>query len=283
MPDEKLTYLEILELYNALGIEETLEDDDPITSKDKYENIPKETKIEFDYQMKNNNTNKNKDLKIKSEAKDSFSNELLEQKVKSINSLEELKQIVTAFDGLSITQTATNTVFSDGNPKAEIMLLGEAPGAEEDLKAIPFCGRSGRLLNSILLQTGLSREKNIYISNTVFWRPPGNRRPTPEELHICSYFVKKHISIVNPKLIILLGGTAVKSLFSEINAEIANTPITQLRGKFLKYKNEYLQHYIETIAVFHPSYLLRSPIQKKFFWEDMIKINKYISEKNIFI
>jgi hypothetical protein len=114
---------------------------------------------------------------------------------------EELEKAVRAFDGLGICKTATNTVFSDGNPNAEVMMIGEAPGAEEDAQGIPFCGASGKLLDQMLAYIGLERQKNFYISNTLFWRPPGNRKPTPEEVAVCAPFVAKHIALIKPKLI----------------------------------------------------------------------------------
>ena len=189
--------------------------------------------------------------------------------------LSKLEETVKAFKGLSITKTATNTVFSDGNPDSEIMLIGEAPGAEEDAQAIPFCGASGKMLDQMLSYIGLLREKNFYITNSVFWRPPGNRRPTPEELAVCSAFVEKHISLINPKLIILIGGTAITSVLKEKQG------ITKLRGKFFEYSNSYISSPIPTTAIFHPSYLLRSPGQKRLAWQDLLVIKKYISDNNI--
>jgi uracil-DNA glycosylase family 4 len=189
--------------------------------------------------------------------------------------LAELEEVVRNFDGLSITKTATNTVFSDGNPNSEIMMIGEAPGAEEDAQGIPFCGASGKMLDQMFSYIGLTREKNFYITNTLFWRPPGNRRPTPEELAICLPFVEKHIALINPKLIILVGGTAVTALLDDKNG------ITKMRGKFFDYNNPYLSHPIKTTAVFHPSYLLRSPGQKKLAWQDALVIRKYIRENGI--
>ena len=186
------------------------------------------------------------------------------------NTLEELRKAVHDFKDLSIVKTATNTVFSDGNPESDIMFIGEAPGAEEDAKGIPFCGASGQLLDKMLACIDLSRAKNFYISNTVFWRPPGNRRPTPEELATCLPFVEKHISIIKPKLIILVGGTAVTSLLG------SKEGITKMRGNFYDYSNQYLSDAIKTTAIFHPSYLLRSPGQKRVAWKDLLKLKEYM-------
>lgn len=189
--------------------------------------------------------------------------------------LDELRAAVLNFKDLSIAKTATNTVFADGNPDSEIMFIGEAPGAEEDAQGIPFCGASGQLLDQMLACIGLKREKNFYITNTIFWRPPGNRRPTPEELAICRPFVEKHISLIKPKLIVLVGGTAVTSLLND------NQGITKLRGNYYEYGNEYLNGTIETTAMFHPSYLLRSPGQKRVAWQDLLSLKEYISKNNI--
>lgn len=187
----------------------------------------------------------------------------------------ELKAAVETFKDISITKTATNTVFSDGNPESDIMMIGEAPGAEEDAQGIPFCGASGKMLDQMFSYIDVTREKNFYITNTLFWRPPGNRRPTPEELAICLPFVEKHIALIKPKLIILVGGTAIASILG------SKEGITKIRGKFFDYNNDYLDAPIKTTAIFHPSYLLRSPGQKRLAWNDMLMLKKYISENGI--
>lgn len=189
--------------------------------------------------------------------------------------LDELKNAIFSFKEISIAKTATNTVFADGNYKAEIMLIGEAPGAEEDAQGIPFCGASGKLLDQMLACISLNREKNFYITNTIFWRPPGNRRPTPEELAICLPFVEKHIALIKPKLIVLVGGTAIASLLN------SKQGITTMRGSFYDYSNGYLDGAIKTTAIFHPSYLLRSPGQKRIAWKDLLMLKEYIYKNGI--
>ena len=191
------------------------------------------------------------------------------------NNLDELRKAVFEFKDLSIAKTASNTVFADGNSGAEIMLVGEAPGAEEDAQGIPFCGASGQMLGQMLGHIGLSREKNFYITNTIFWRPPGNRRPTPEELAICLPFVEKHIALVKPKLIVLVGGTAIASLLD------SKEGITKMRGNFFDYGNRYLDGITKTTAIFHPSYLLRSPGQKRIAWQDLLLLKEYIKTNKI--
>ncbi len=189
--------------------------------------------------------------------------------------LAELRDAVSNFDGLAIRKTAENTVFCDGNPDAKIMFIGEAPGANEDKQGIPFCGASGQLMDEILKWAGFTRAENIYISNTVFWRPPGNRRPTPEELAICRPFVEKHIALVAPEILVLVGGTATFSLLG------TKTGITRLRGKFHDYENGYLSQKIPAMALFHPSFLLRQPTQKETFWFDILTMKRYLEEKGV--
>jgi uracil-DNA glycosylase len=184
------------------------------------------------------------------------------------STIEQLKEYLDKFDGLSIKKTANNTVFSDGNPNSSIMIIGEAPGANEDEEGIPFCGASGQLLDKILLSIGLEREKDFYITNSVFWRPPGNRKPTNEETDICLPFVEKHIALIKPKLILLVGSTAAATLLQ------SNETISRLRGKFYQYNNQYLSQPIPATVIFHPSYLLRQPLQKKTVWFDLLKIKK---------
>ncbi|MFY9589335.1 uracil-DNA glycosylase family protein [Rickettsia endosymbiont of Halotydeus destructor] len=191
------------------------------------------------------------------------------------NNIAELKESLLNFNGCDLKKLANNTVFGDGNPKAPIMLIGEAPGNNEDLKGIPFCGESGNLLDNMLLAIGVSRKDNAYITNTVFWRPPANRQPTLEEVDICRPFVEKHIALINPKLIILVGSTAATSLLGK------NAGITKIRQEYYSYTNKYLTAPIQTTAIFHPAYLLRQPMQKRTSWYDLLKIKEYLANKNL--
>jgi uracil-DNA glycosylase len=186
------------------------------------------------------------------------------------STLKELEMAVRNFNGLAIKKTATNTVFSDGNPEAEIMLIGEAPGASEDMQGIPFCGKSGQLLDTMLASIGLNRT-NSYISNVLFWRPPGNRRPTDEELEICRPFVERHIALIRPKLLIMVGGTSTSVLIDK------STGITKLRQRSHLYTNSYMDETVPAFALFHPSYLLRQPLHKKLAWEDLQKIKHHLN------
>ena len=187
-------------------------------------------------------------------------------KAANANTVEELKKAVEKFDGCNLKKMATNTVFSDGNPKSKIMVIGEAPGNHEDLQGIPFCGDSGKMLDEMFLHIGMTRKENLYISNVIFWRPPGNRRPTEEELAICKPFVDRHIELVSPKVIVLVGATAMNAITN------ANQPISKIRGQFIDLKQ--YQADIKSFTIFHPSYLMRQSIKKKTAWQDMLNLEK---------
>ena len=185
--------------------------------------------------------------------------------------LATLEAAVRAFNGCGLKKTATNTVFAEGVAASRVMFIGEAPGADEDRNGVPFCGMSGQLLDKMLGFIGLKRSENFYITNTLFWRPPGNRQPTPEELAICRPFVEKHIALVNPKLLVLVGGTATQSLLNDPRG------ITRLRGQRFDYKNDYLSASVATQVIYHPSYLLRQPMAKKQTWADLLAIKAVLA------
>ncbi|WP_341750009.1 uracil-DNA glycosylase family protein [Candidatus Tisiphia endosymbiont of Sialis lutaria] len=189
----------------------------------------------------------------------------------SASSLEELKTLLMDFNGCDLKKLANKTVFADGNPQSSIMFIGEAPGSNEDAEGIPFCGESGKLLDNVLASINISRKHNAYITNTVFWRPPANRQPTQEEIDICRPFVEKHIALINPKLIVLVGNVAATSLLGK------NAGISKIRQEYYLYTNQYLIKPIQTTSIFHPAYLLRQPMQKKTTWYDLIKIHDYIN------
>jgi DNA polymerase len=197
------------------------------------------------------------------------------------NSLEELEAAIRAFDGIAVKKTATNMVFCDGNPKAPIMLVGEAPGADEDRLGKPFVGVSGQLLDKIFKCIDLDRKsedplKAVYISNILNWRPPGNRTPSPAEIEVSLPFIEKHIALVKPKLLILCGGVSAKAL---LNTEQS---VSRLRGKWHDYKpsSGFLsgESPIPAIATYHPAYLLRTPSQKRGVWQDMLDLSKKAME-----
>ncbi len=186
--------------------------------------------------------------------------------------LEELREAVQKFDGCALKKTANKTVFSDGNPETRVMLIGEAPGADEDREGIPFCGMSGQLLDKVLLSIGRDRKTGFYITNTIFWRPPGNRKPTPEELAMCEPFLEKHIALVNPKILLLVGATAVQAVLKN------NDSMGRLRGKGFTYRNRYMEQDTQVMVTYHPSFLLRSPLNKRQAWEDMLLFNERINQ-----
>ncbi len=177
--------------------------------------------------------------------------------------LTELEAIVRAYDGCGLKLRATQLCFADGNPDAQIMLIGEAPGAEEDRQGKPFVGKSGQLLDRMLGAIGLDRTK-VYIANTVPWRPPGNRTPTPEELAICLPFLRRQMELVAPKVILTLGGPAMQTVFS------TSIGILKMRGRWSEV--EVGNHAVAAMPTLHPAYLLRNPAAKQQAWRDMLSL-----------
>lgn len=192
-----------------------------------------------------------------------------QQMANDAKTLEELREAVRAFDGCAIKKTATNTVFGDGNPQSKLMLIGEAPGADEDIQGIPFCGVSGKLLDKMLAAIQYDRS-NYYITNTLFWRPPGNRAPSSDELAMCKPFVEKHVALIDPELIVLVGGIAAKSLLG------TEQGITRLRGKNYTYRTPYKDKDYPVAVIYHPSYLLRQPVAKRVTWQDLLAIKQVL-------
>jgi uracil-DNA glycosylase len=188
----------------------------------------------------------------------------------SATSLAMLREIMERFEGCNLRLSAKNMVFADGNPEAEIMAVGEAPGHDEDIQGLPFVGRSGQLLDRMMASIGLNRDR-LYISNVIPWRPPGNRTPTPQETEICRPFIERHIELVAPKILLLLGGAATKTLLQ------TNEGILRLRGKWQKYPCAGRQ--IDTLPMLHPAYLLRQPAQKRLAWQDLQKLSKFLQDK----
>ena len=177
-----------------------------------------------------------------------------------IISLDKLKKSINDIKHCNLKNNAKNIVFSDGNPKSKIMLIGEAPGANEDEEGLPFVGRAGALLDKMLAAINLDRKK-VYISNIINYRPPDNRRPTDEEIKRYLPFISKHIEIINPKILVLLGSTAMNAL---IGNEVV---ISKMRGKWIE-KN-FGNCKTSVIITFHPAFLMRQPAQKKLAWTDL--------------
>jgi len=191
------------------------------------------------------------------------------------NSLDELRAALAAFDGCALKKTATNLVFADGNPAARVMFIGEAPGADEDRQGLPFVGVSGQLLDRMIGHIGLTRAESAYITNVLFWRPPGNRTPTPGEIGACLPFVERHIELIDPAIIVLVGGIAAKTMLARSEG------ITRLRGQWHTYETPRMSHPVPIIATFHPAYLLRSPGQKREAWRDLLAIQAKMEELGI--
>ena len=180
-------------------------------------------------------------------------------------SLDQLVAAVRAFDGCALKRTATNTVIGDGNPQAALMIVGEAPGAEEDRQGLPFVGPAGRLLDRMLAAIGLDRSA-VYITNMLPWRPPGNRSPTAEELAICQPFLERQIELIAPRILLLVGGIAAKALLNRREG------ITRLRGQWFPFATPRMEGTIQATATFHPAYLLRTPSAKREVWRDLLDI-----------
>ena len=195
--------------------------------------------------------------------------EIPEDKSKS---LELLKKSIMNLKKCDLKKNAKNIVFSDGNPKSKIMLIGEAPGANEDDEGLPFVGRAGILLDKMLAAINLDRKK-VYISNIINYRPPENRRPTDEEIKRYLPFITKHIEIINPKILVLLGSTAMNALIGN------DVVISKMRGKWIE--KEFGNCKTSVIITFHPAFLMRQPAQKKMSWIDLKMIREKKNKLNI--
>jgi uracil-DNA glycosylase family 4 len=185
--------------------------------------------------------------------------------------LEALRGLLEKFDGCALKSTATRLVFADGNPKARIMFVGEAPGREEDIEGLPFVGRSGKLLDRMIAAIGLDRT-NVYIANVIPWRPPGNRTPTPQETQICLPFIQRQIELVNPDVLVTLGNPSTQTLLQ------TREGIMKTRGRWFDYDTG--TRVIRALATFHPAYLLRSPSYKRLAWLDLRAIAKALEQGN---
>ena len=179
--------------------------------------------------------------------------------------IEALGALVAGFDGCPLKRTATNTVFLDGNPAASVMIIGEAPGAEEDRLGRPFVGRSGQLLDRMLAAIGLDRT-SVQITNVIYWRPPGNRKPNAAEIAACLPFVLRHIALARPRVLVLSGGTAASALLP------LSEGITRLRGRWFELAVPGLDTPVPTLAMFHPAFLLRDPARKRETWRDLLAL-----------
>lgn len=188
---------------------------------------------------------------------------------RSAASLEELQGLLSAFEGCALKATAKSLCFADGNPAGRVMLVGEAPGADEDRQGVPFVGRSGQLLDRMLAAIGLDRTA-VYIANIIPWRPPGNRTPTPQEAAVCQPFIERQIELADPDILVCLGGPSAQALLG------LKDGITRARGRWSEYDTGTRK--IRAIATLHPAYLLRQPLQKRLAWRDLKAIRKALEE-----
>ncbi len=183
--------------------------------------------------------------------------------------LAALEAMVAAFEGCALKRTAKSLCFKRGRDDARLMLIGEAPGRDEDLSGKPFVGRAGQLLDRMLDAIGLA-EEHVYITNTVYWRPPGNRTPTPEEVEACAPFLAKQIELLSPQVLVLLGGAAAKTILGVADG------IMRLRGKWLNYRSGGRD--IATLATLHPAFLLRNPEHKRLVWRDLLAVKERLEQ-----
>jgi uracil-DNA glycosylase len=187
---------------------------------------------------------------------------------KNATTLDELRALLADFEGCALRATATQLVFADGNPQSRVMFVGEAPGYDEDIVGRPFVGRSGKLLDRMMVAIGLDRTSS-YIANVMPWRPPGNRTPTPQETAICLPFIRRQIELANPDILVCLGGPAMQTLLG------IKDGITRSRGRWFPYDTG--RREIRALATFHPAFLLRSPLQKRFAWRDFLALKKALA------
>ena len=187
------------------------------------------------------------------------------------DSIEALAALIAGFDACPLKRTATNTVFADGNPAAPVLIIGEAPGADEDRLGKPFVGRAGQLLDRMLAAIGLDRS-GVQITNVIYWRPPGNRKPTAQEIASCLPFVFRHVVLSRPKVLVLAGGTAASTLLDTTEG------ITRLRGRWFDLAIPGIGEPLPALPMFHPAYLLRTPERKREAWRDLLALKAKLAE-----
>ncbi len=189
----------------------------------------------------------------------------------SASTIDELRAALEGFGGCNLRHSAKSLVFADGNPEAEVMFIGEAPGREEDLQGTPFVGRAGQLLDRMLAAIGLNRQ-TAYITNMIPWRPPGNRTPAPHEIELCRPFIERHVTLAAPKIVVMLGNVATKSLLN------TDKGILSLRGDWMEYTSGTTS--IPAMPTLHPAYLLRNPAQKRLVWADLLSLQQRLEDMN---
>ncbi len=257
--EQELDPIQLLKWYVECGVDETISDQ-PVNWFAENENI------HISQTVKPNNPPARNASGSAPLASNRELIETAEKLAAGCDSLSALNAAILEFDGCSLKKTASNTVFCDGNPDSDIMLIGEAPGADEDRIGKPFVGQAGQLLDRMFAAIDMKREKDFYITNVLPWRPPGNRKPTDQECDMCLPFLKRHIELFKPKLIVLIGGTSATALLN------TKTGITRLRGKWHDYPLG--DEKIPMMPIYHPAYLLRQPQFKKQAWHDLLAIKE---------
>ena len=192
-------------------------------------------------------------------------------RARGAKTLAELEELLAGFEGCALKKSAKNLCFSDGSPGARVMIVGEAPGADEDRTGKPFVGRAGQLLDRMLKAIGLDRGA-VYIANVVPWRPPGNRDPTPQEVAACRPFLERQIELVNPDIVVCVGGASARALLG------VKDGILKTRGRWFPYHTGTRE--IRALATLHPAYLLRSPLQKRLAWRDLRALRRALDGKD---
>ncbi len=184
-------------------------------------------------------------------------------------SIEELRAILQAFNGCNLKFSAKSLVFADGNPAARIMFVGDAPGRDEDIQGLPFVGRAGQLLDRMMASIGLDRQ-SVYLTNMIFWRPPGNRTPTPHEIEVCRPFTQRHIELANPQIVVFLGNVATRGMLGTAKG------IREVRGEWLEFNAG--GRTWPALPMLDPDYLLRNPAHKKMAWQDLLTLKLRLRE-----
>jgi DNA polymerase len=259
MPDHNLTVRELLAFYLEAGVDCALSDDPVNRLSDENESVMLARPVERTLPAAAVQAPMIVPSQPLAPAPDEAISSAREA-ARSAPTLEALRVLLERFDGCALKSTATRLVFADGNPQARIMLVGEAPGRDEDIEGLPFVGRSGKLLDLMLAAIGLDRSR-VYIANVIPWRPPGNRTPTPHETQICLPFIKRQIELVDPDVLVTLGNPSTQAILS------TREGIMRTRGRWIDYDNG--RRSIRALPTFHPAYLLRQPSYKRMSWQDL--------------
>jgi uracil-DNA glycosylase family 4 len=251
---------DLLAWYEAMGADEAI-GDSPV---DRFAAgaIPAKTRTEFP-------ASRAESRATPAKSRTSAQSQAISASLEAATTLADLEALLGEFEGCALKRTAKSLCFARGSASARIMLIGEAPGRDEDLQGKPFVGRAGQLLDRMLAAIGLA-EEHVYITNTIYWRPPGNRTPTPQEIEACAPFLARQIELLSPQVMVLLGGAAAKSILG------VSEGIMRLRGKWKLYRSG--DREIPTLATLHPAYLLRKPEEKRYAWRDLLMLKARLEE-----